>query len=386
MPRNVPAALATHLAGGNTTVCYLLKIKPAVSGVSLFGMTTLDADVTYDDGTGDGPITYRAKSGYTPLDLVSRADLSVDNSEAHGLLAEYPSDGMTADGIAAGNYDGARFVQYLVNYNDLTTGRHVIINTGQVGQVTNLNNQTVMLEMRSLTQILKQNSIIELTSITDRAKYGDERNKMTLRWYASTVASVGVEPDRDFILGTIPGFNNAPGGASGTVTGCFFFNGDGVSKIAPLIDTAGQRVPTGFAVTDIKINGTALTLTTDYTIDAAGTVTFVTAPATGAVGTWDGTLPIYPDGYFVPGVVHWLTGANAGRENEIEEYVASTGAVTLVIPTRETIAPSDTCNIRRDSDKSKTRAIADNNLPNFRGEPELPRADGMNIQSPTPRA
>lgn len=245
-----------------------------------------------------------------------------------------------------------------------------------------LNGQTVGIELRSLTQILKQNAMIELTSITDRAKYGDERNKMPLRWYDSSVDSLGDEEDRTFVMATIPGFVEAPGSATGTVTACQFAVGDGTSPAAQLVDTAGQAVPDGFTVTDIKADGTALTLTTDYTIDAAGLVTFTTAPADGVVLTWDGTLPIHPDGYFVPGVVQWLTGANAGRENELESYIADTGIVTLAIPTREPIVAGDTFKIRRDSDKSKTRAIADDNLPNFRGEPELPRADGMSLQAP----
>lgn len=384
MSRNVPAALAAHLAMPETTVCNLLKIKPVgLSQATLFGLCTLDADVTYDDGSGDGPITYKAKRGFTPMDLDTRADLSIDNTEAEGLLAEYPADGVTMEGVGRGDYDNARFVMYLVNYNNLTSGEHVILQSGQVGQINVLNGQTVGIELRSLTQILKQNSIIELTSITDRAKYGDERNKMTLRWYGSSVDSLGDEEDRTFVAATIPGAPDAPGSAAATVTGVYFGTGDGTGVGAQLVDTAGMTVPTGFTVTSIKKNGTALTVTTDYTIDAAGMVTFVVAPASGALLTWDGTLPVAPDGYFVPGVVHWITGANTGRENEIETYIAATGVITLAIPTRQSIAHGDTFNIRRDSDKSKTRAIADNNLPNFRGEPELPRADGMDLQSPT---
>jgi hypothetical protein len=119
MSRNVPTALAAHLAGPATTVCYLLKIMPVRAGVPTFGLGTLDADRTYDDGTG--ALVYRAKRGYTAFDLDTKADLSVDSSEAAGLLAEYPADGVTAEGIARGDYDGARFVQYLVNYEDTAT-------------------------------------------------------------------------------------------------------------------------------------------------------------------------------------------------------------------------------------------------------------------------
>jgi hypothetical protein len=361
----------------------------------LFGICTLDSDVTYDDGSGDGPITYRASRGYTPMDLVTAADLSVNNTESDGLVAEYPADGVTLDGVARGDYDNARFVQYLVNYNNLTSGQHVILNSGQVGKVSVMNDQTVAIELRSLTQILKQASMIELTSITDRAAYGDARNKMTLRWYGSSVASIGAESDRTFVMATIPGFVEAPGSDTGTVTDVQFGAGDGTANSSQLLDTAGQPVAPGFTVSSLSIDGTVQD-GSKYTISSTGLVTWaiyntasppvLTPPASGTVWTWDGTLPIHPDGYFVPGVVHWLTGSNAGRENELDTYVAATGEITLAIPANSTIVVGDTFNIHRDSDKSKARAIADNNLPNFRGEPELPRANGTDLQSPTPGA
>jgi hypothetical protein len=160
-----------------------------------------------------------------------------------------------------------------------------------------------------------------------------------------------------------------------------FFTGDGATLVAQLTDTSGNPVISGFTVADIKIDGVVLA-GSGYTISPTGVVTFVTAPATGAVATWDGTVPPHADGFFVPGVVEWLTGANAGRQNEVEEYDSTTLTVTLVIPTYATIMPGDTFQIRRDCDKSKTMCIAYANLNNMRGEPETPRATGTDLQSP----
>ena len=113
-------------------------------------------------------------------------------------------------------------------------------------------------------------------------------------------------------------------------------------------------------------------------------MTFVTAPAVNAVLTWSGTVTLFPDGFFSPGVVRWLTGNNAGMENEIESYDAATGAVVLSIPTNDDIQAGDTLEIRRDCDYSKTMCKdVYNNLLNMRAEPELPRADGADLQSPT---
>lgn len=222
MRRQVPTALAAHLKGASTTICYLLKIIPRRDDVATFGLCTLDSDVTYDDGSGG--VVYRSKRGYTAFDLDTKSDLSVDNTEASGLLAEYPADGVTEEGIARGDYDGARFVQYLVNYADLTMG-HVILNAGQVGQVRMMDEMTCKIELRSLTQILKQNSIIELTSITCRAKFGDERCKMPLDWYAGQVDEVGAETDRVFTIDAAVGLTKA-------VANTAFFTGDGTTATA----------------------------------------------------------------------------------------------------------------------------------------------------------
>jgi hypothetical protein len=378
--RTIPSLLAADLANNATTTCYLLKVTPVREGVAVFGITTLDQDVVYDDGLG--PVTYKTKSGYTAFDVSTAADMSVDNSQAQALVATYPVEGMTVAGISRGDYDSSRYIQYLVNYEALGHG-HVIMNAGQVGQVTRIDDLTCNMEMRSLTQILKQNSIIELTSITCRARFGDVRCKMPLRWYTSSVAAVGTEIDRDFTLSNSPGSSDPPGGSTGPVTGVFLGNGNGASLKYQLIDTAGEPVTAGFTVTQIKSNG-VVQPGTAYSISGTGLVTFVAAPAVNAVLTWSGTVTLFPDGFFSPGVVRWLTGNNAGNENEIESYDATTGAVVLSIPTNDDIQAGDTLEIRRDCDYSKAMCKdVYNNLLNMRAEPELPRADGADLQSPT---
>ena len=368
MSRNVPPGLALHLAQPATTVCRLLKIVPRAADV--LGLTTLDHDFTYDDG--QGARVYRAKRGYSAFDQDTRADLSVDSSQASALIAEYPLDGVTAEGVARGDYDGARFVQYLVNYQNPSDG-HAVLNFGFVGQIKMIDDLACTIELRSVVQVLKQNSVIELTSITCRAKFGDERCKMPLIWRsAAPVNLVGAEPDRVFASDISGGFVEA-------VDQVVILAGDGVILTAQLKDLRGVDVTEGFTITEVRVDGVA---TTDYTVSTTGLVTFGTAP-TGAVD-WSGSIAIVPvTDYFVPGVVEWLTGANAGHESEVEAYDSLTGQFTLVIPTYELIQLGDTYRVRRDCDKSKAMCKSYNNLPNMRAEPELPRADGSDLQSPT---
>lgn len=526
MPRNVPVALAAHLKQPLTTTCLLLKVTPKAA--AQFGMTDLDTDVVYDDG--NGPVTYLSASGFDAFDVDERNDLSVNNSQANALTSSVYNVGMTQDGVTRGDYDDADFVTYLINYEDTSQG-HVILQSGRIGRVTMVNDNLCQIELRSLTDILKQNNLIGLTSITDRAQLGDDHNKLPLHWYSGTVSTVGAESDRIFSSAVSPGSNTVVGGGlrldipggdgngwtiteggmvlvetdpryqylecnssettawrdipipsdvavgdnltlawliqgvpgagrtvqvfiefpntaapqatSGAIpitsdwslqsvsapmpsgattlrltlqfepqgssdgmnvraftltdddytfggTGDVsvldvpFFQGDGTTKTAQLLDSAGNTLTSGFTVQSVSADGTALDPSA-YTISATGLVTFTTAPASGAQVSWSGSLAEQPSGYFSPGVVHWDTGWNIGLEREVESYDADTGTVTLMIPCPFAIQPGDAFRIRRDYDQSWAMARDElNNGDNFRGEPYLPRANASDIQAPTP--
>jgi len=64
----------------------------------------------------------------------------------------------------------------------------------------------------------------------------------------------------------------------------------------------------------IRVNGVTQTLTTHYTISATGLVTFVTAPANGAVLTWDGQfdIPVRFDIDYLPVVMNVNSIADIG--------------------------------------------------------------------------
>lgn len=207
MPRAIPPLLAADLQQGVTTLCYLLKVAPKLAAT--FGMTTLDVDVTYDDGSG--AVLYQSANGFDSFDVDAKNDLTVNNSQADALVAPVYNVGMTQDGVTRGDYDDAAFVLYLVNYNALSHGA-VIIQSGRIGQVKMLNDSLCQIELRSLTDVLKQNNLIGVTSITDRAMLGDDHNKLPLHWYAGTVASVGAESDRVFSSAVTPGSNGVVGG------------------------------------------------------------------------------------------------------------------------------------------------------------------------------
>lgn len=152
--------------------------------------------------------------------------MSVDNSDMRVLLAEFVLDGFTADAIARGVYDDAKFTEYLVNYLDLSAG-HVIVNSGFIGKVRVVDGLLCFPEMRSLTQTLKQKSVIEKGSNNCRATFGDERCKFDVDtlWTNRTVTAVGVETDRTFTVGGTAPSNDA------WKPGLFeFFTGDNAGR------------------------------------------------------------------------------------------------------------------------------------------------------------
>lgn len=85
--------------------------------------------------------------------------------------------------------------------------------------------------------------------------------------------------------------------ADNTVTDMPFGTGTGIATVFQLSRAFGaggftfsEPVQNLNAVTAIKKNGVTLTLTTDYTIDATGLVSFVVAPPGGHTLTWSGSF------------------------------------------------------------------------------------------------
>lgn len=85
-----------------------------------------------------------------------------------------------------------------------------------------------------------------------------------------------------------------------------------------------------------------------------------------------------------PGKVRWLTGRNAGRENEVDQFDEAGGVQTigLTFPTMFPIQTGDTFDFRDDCPKTKAACKARENWPNFRGEPNIPVGDAGQISTP----
>lgn len=113
----------------------------------------------------------------------------------------------------------------------------------------------------------------------------------------------------------------------------------------------------------------------DYT--SLGHVTTVTDETT-AIVTLDTLSSKYQanDGWFANGLIHWLTGENAGRSVEILTWSESTGTLGFHVPNSFPMTIGDTFSITPGCDKSlETCRDKFNNLLNRRGEGYLPGDD-----------
>jgi uncharacterized phage protein (TIGR02218 family) len=123
-------AMQTHLATANpTTLAWLWKVKR--SDGTLLGFSSHDVDIAYDDASGDGSITYLAKTGYSSSAIAGKSDTSVDNTEVKGFI---DSSAITEQDLRENKYDNALVSMMVINWNDLTMG-HVLVRTGTLGVV-----------------------------------------------------------------------------------------------------------------------------------------------------------------------------------------------------------------------------------------------------------
>ena len=119
----VSDALMDHLRSGSTTVARAWLVTRA-DGRS-FGFTDHDRDLRFDGHH------FRADSGMGAHALHQSTGLSVDNTEALGVLNDAA---ITEADIAAGRFDGAEVVIWLVNWADPAQW-HVMFR-GSLGELT----------------------------------------------------------------------------------------------------------------------------------------------------------------------------------------------------------------------------------------------------------
>lgn len=120
--RDIPAALASHLASGTTTLCRCWRLTRRDGTV--LGFTDHDRDLTFDG------VTYLAASGLQPSEAEQQLGLAVSSGEVAGALS---AEALNETDIAAGLYDDAGVTTTLVNWADVS--QRLLLSAATIGEI-----------------------------------------------------------------------------------------------------------------------------------------------------------------------------------------------------------------------------------------------------------
>ncbi|MFH3480587.1 DUF2163 domain-containing protein [Xanthobacter variabilis] len=140
--RTLDPALATHLAGGATTLCHGWRLTRRDGTV--LGFTDHDRDLLFDG------LVLKAASGIASSESAAAEGLAVTGSELSGALT---ADALSEDDLAAGLYDGADIELYLLNWSD--PAMRLLLRRGTIGEVKREDGRFTA-EIRALTDALNQ--------------------------------------------------------------------------------------------------------------------------------------------------------------------------------------------------------------------------------------
>ena len=135
-------ALAAHLKTGTTTVCRAWAITRR-DGV-VFGFTDHDQGLSFEG------ISFSASSGLSARAFEQTTGLSVDNTEAAGVLSD---PAIRGEDIRAGRFDGAEVRVWSVNWADVDARR--LLFRGSLGEIER-SGQMFRAELRGLADRLGQ--------------------------------------------------------------------------------------------------------------------------------------------------------------------------------------------------------------------------------------
>lgn len=209
--------LAAHLAGGLTTLCHAWAVTRTDGAV--FGFTDHDRDLAFDG------MSFRADSGLSARALQQATGLSVDNTEALGLLSDA---GLSEADIVAGRFDGAEVRCWRVNWAD--PDQRLLQFRGTIGELQR-NGASFTAELRGLTEALNRplgriyqkpcTAVLGDTACRVDLSGPDHSLTLTVAAIESTrvlrLAGAGTAPQGWFRRGRLTVLDGAAAGLHGTI-------------------------------------------------------------------------------------------------------------------------------------------------------------------------
>lgn len=188
-----PDALAAHLEGDVTTLCYCWRLTRMDGEVS--GFTDHDRVLAVDHAN------FEPESGFTASEARDTLGLSVDTVDVEGALS---SDRISDADIATGLYDGATVETLLVNWR--SPEQFAVIRSATIGKIVRRDDAFVA-ELESRTRALDQPNGRYVTRLCD-AELGDARCTVLLAQadFSGAGAVVTVGPSDTFAVSGLDAF------------------------------------------------------------------------------------------------------------------------------------------------------------------------------------
>lgn len=303
-----------------------------------------------------GGLVFSSVDGYTPGQITTSLNLSVDNLNVEGFLSV---TGITRDDILSGKWDFAPVTIFLVDYNNpvLDAGKLRKGSTGQVQVSTN----DFEVEIRGITDRL-QTRFVKIYAPLCRVDLGDAECKVRLQpplWTATTAFTV-----REIFLAE-----------TGSVVRPTVPNGRQFKCI--VAGTSGASEPAwDLTIGNPTVDGT-VTWETIQALTLEGTVTSVT---NNRIFTDTGRTEA--NDFWQFGKLTWLTGLNAQVSMEVKDSTSG-GLIELAQLMFKNIQVGDTYSVEAGCDKSLANHCRDkfDNTINFRGEPYVPQKQELSVTS-----
>lgn len=418
------AGLAAHIDGETTSMATCWKLK-RTDGV-IIAATSLDIDIPFDLGDGDGEIIYKAATGFNRSALQNSADFSIGNMDIQGIIESLT---VTKESVRSEIWDFASVHIFQVNWKDLADGE-MKMQRGYLGRIT-LHDDTYVAEFRDLMDlynaeignIVTADCIVDLFSTkcgvresppdwvagteygesnTNDAKLGDYvspgiTQRLELEDGLGILLLEDFDPTDGLLLnqaGNDRIFRVTVAGSSDETGRVELEDGSGILVLedfgpSDALTLEGSSTGTGpdwnLNIDGLTVEGGGLTWITmqankvDAVVDQVtdrSEFTVLTSPLTDA-----------PDEHFIEGTVLFTTGPNNALtlRREIKSWDLSTRTIVLWRPMPFDITSGETLNMSAGCRKSVTDCAGRFlNIRNHRGWPHVPGNNKMILAPGSP--
>lgn len=210
MRTDIPALLLEHFQRDSSTIALLWAIERKdglfVRGTEHDQDIELVGDVNYTDIDLAG--TYPSNASITMSDITSNSDMSVDNTQAEGILQQEPVTvirDLNVRDIEGGMFDMAPVWVLACNWRQPSMG-HVVLRRGYLGEISRDSDFRYTAEVRGLAQLLQQTILETYGERCSVRRLGDSRCRVDVASITETVTVTVADSRRRFHVTDISAF------------------------------------------------------------------------------------------------------------------------------------------------------------------------------------